>query len=172
MIEFRNYHEVLVLLLRLRQVCSHPCLIQEEGQIAAFIAPDEVDDDWSPENREILSKARSELGAQWVTQMRQKLRTLALERIKAEKEVSQSVFPGISTLTYPLLQSPDATLDNEDCPICYDNITEGQLTKCGHCFCRDCIRKSKCSGLFNKPNNSPRRYFTGSTARSTKQRGT
>ena len=37
----RNYHQVLVLLLRLRQICSHPSLIQEEG--VAFVHPDDVD---------------------------------------------------------------------------------------------------------------------------------
>lgn len=84
---YRNYHQVLVLLLRLRQVCSHPSLIQEDGAVAAFIAPDEDDTDWRPEVREVLAKARSELGAAWVAKMRTKFKTQAKERMQAEKEV-------------------------------------------------------------------------------------
>ena len=53
----RNYSQVLVLLLRLRQICSHPSLIQESG--SAFILPvDESDEGVSYEAREELERAR------------------------------------------------------------------------------------------------------------------
>jgi len=38
-----------------------------------------------------------------------------------------------------LPQSMNATVDEEDCPICFDAMTDAVLTGCGHIFCRECI---------------------------------
>jgi SNF2 family DNA or RNA helicase len=64
---------VLVLLLRLRQICSHPALIQE-GE-AALIAPDEMDESITPEIRDELSRARNLVGLEFVAKMKLKLKT-------------------------------------------------------------------------------------------------
>lgn len=74
----------MVLLLRLRQICSHPSLIQEDG--AAYMAPDEVDDG----NAEVcteLTRARKLVSSEFVSKMKAKLKASALERMAAEKEV-------------------------------------------------------------------------------------
>lgn len=82
----RNYSQVLVLLLRLRQVCSHPCLIQEDG--GAFIAADEFDDESAkPENCEELSRARRLLGPEFVSKVKENFKQAALARMAVEKEV-------------------------------------------------------------------------------------
>jgi SNF2 family DNA or RNA helicase len=78
---------VLVLLLRLRQICSHPSLIQEDG--VAFIGPDEVEDDnVKPELRGELARARQLVSPDFVKKMKDELKQVALRRIAAEQEVS------------------------------------------------------------------------------------
>ncbi|KAJ6631188.1 SNF2 family N-terminal domain-containing protein [Mycena sp. CBHHK59/15] len=113
----KNYASVLVLLLRLRQLCSHPSLIQENG--VSFLAPDEVDD--PEEHHDELSRARAVMSPEFVRKMREKFKEIALKRIQAEKE------------------SPDAVADEEDCPICFDALTSAVVTPCGHQFCKDCL---------------------------------
>jgi SNF2 family DNA or RNA helicase len=72
---------VLVMLLRLRQICSHPALVQEEG--TEVVLDVHADEDLTPE----LVKARRVLGSGFVAKMQHKMKTRALERIAAEKEV-------------------------------------------------------------------------------------
>ena len=82
----RNYSQVLVLLLRLRQICSHPSLIQESG--SAFILPvDESDEGVSYEAREELERARKQVSTEFVARMKYKLRDVVLKRMAAEQEV-------------------------------------------------------------------------------------
>ncbi|PPQ82538.1 hypothetical protein CVT25_007147 [Psilocybe cyanescens] len=113
----KNYHQVLVLLLRLRQVCSHPSLIQEDG--VAFVNPDEAD--VKPEFSTELTRARRLVSPEFVAKMKERFLQDALARIEAEKN------------------SADATIEEEDCPICYDAMTEAIVTACTHCFCRECF---------------------------------
>jgi hypothetical protein len=42
-------------------------------------------------------------------------------------------------MTYELLQSADATAEDEECPVCFDAFTDAVITSCGHTFCRDCL---------------------------------
>jgi SNF2 family DNA or RNA helicase len=74
---------VLVLLLRLRQICSHPALIQE-GE-TALVTPDEMDESIATEIRDELSRARNLVGSEFVAKMKFKLKETALRRIEAEK---------------------------------------------------------------------------------------
>ncbi|KAF9003231.1 SNF2 family N-terminal domain-containing protein [Cyathus striatus] len=117
----KNYHQVLVLLLRLRQICSHPCLIQEGG--GAFIAPHEVveTDAKGAEVATELSRARRLVSAEFVAKLQAKFKEAALARLRAEKE------------------SFDAFVDDEECPICYDNFNNPIVTPCSHIFCRTCL---------------------------------
>ncbi|KAI0938712.1 hypothetical protein AcV5_000330 [Taiwanofungus camphoratus] len=114
----KNYHQVLVLLLRLRQFCSHPSLIQEEG--VAFIDPADLDDKHYDRRYE-LSRAKQLVSAEFVENMKQRLKHTALQRMEAEK------------------QSADASVEDEECPICYDVFSDPVVTPCAHVFCRDCI---------------------------------
>jgi SNF2 family DNA or RNA helicase len=81
-----NKVAVLVLLLRLRQICAHPSLIQEDG--VSYIAPDELDDeDRQPDAREELARARQLVSPEFVTKVKETLKQQALLRIAAEKKV-------------------------------------------------------------------------------------
>ncbi|KAL1695226.1 SNF2 family N-terminal domain-containing protein [Schizophyllum commune] len=114
----KNYHQVLVLLLRLRQCCVHPCLIQED--MNAFVSAVEaaVDD---PEVATELNRALRKEGAEFVQKVKDKRKEVALARMAAEKE------------------SEDATVEPEECPICFDNLTDAVITKCMHVYCAGCI---------------------------------
>ena len=80
----QNYHQVLVLLLRLRQICSHPALIQEDG--VALVHPNEMDESVSAETRDELSRAMNLVSTEFVAKMKHKLKEIALRRMEAEKE--------------------------------------------------------------------------------------
>ncbi|KAF8647982.1 hypothetical protein AX16_006412, partial [Volvariella volvacea WC 439] len=114
----KNYHQVLVLLLRLRQICSHPALIQEGAD--AFIDPNDTDHT-SARLADELRRAAQLVSTEFVQRMKSKLRTTMLNRIAAEKE------------------SADATIDEEECPICFDMMTDAVVTPCTHTFCRECL---------------------------------
>lgn len=80
----RNYHQVLVLLLRLRQLCSHPSLIQEGG--TAFVGADEATDGPHDKHSE-LTRAAQLVSMEFVEKMKFKFKQIVLERMAAEKEV-------------------------------------------------------------------------------------
>lgn len=113
----KNYHQVLVMLLRLRQVCSHPALIQETSE--ALVAADQLDG--GHDLKAELARAVRLVSSDFVTKLKAKYFQCAMARIQAEKE------------------SLDATADGEECPICMDTFTEARVTACGHTFCRECI---------------------------------
>ncbi|KAJ2936849.1 hypothetical protein H1R20_g266, partial [Candolleomyces eurysporus] len=115
----KNYHQVLVLLLRLRQICSHPCLILED--VGAFVPAEDVDHS-KPAVANELSRARKLMSEEFVDEMKAKMKQVVLQRIEAEKK------------------SKDAALEGEDCPICLDVMNENAVvTACKHAFCRECI---------------------------------
>lgn len=130
---------VLVLLLRLRQICSHPALIQEGGD--AFVRPEE-ELTCSDDKRVELARAAHLVSPDFVERMRKKMKDEVLERMAAEKEVSHQSSLSRHTLS-KICQSADATIEGEECPICYDTFTEAVVTPCTHMFCKECISKSK-----------------------------
>lgn len=77
---------MLVLLLRLRQICSHPALVQENG--TTLISSEEDEDDWNPDVRDELIRARDTVSFEFVSEMKKTMKEAALKRIEAEKEVS------------------------------------------------------------------------------------
>ena len=72
-----------MLLLRLRQICSHPSLIQEGG--VTFVDPKEAD--VNPEFATELTRARRLVSPEFVDKLKEKFKASALMRIQAEKEV-------------------------------------------------------------------------------------
>ena len=71
---------VLVLLLRLRQVCAHPSLIQEEGVAS-------IDEHQADTKNTDLARAERVVGLEFVRRMQAKFRQIMLARIAAEKAV-------------------------------------------------------------------------------------
>ncbi|KAI0342316.1 hypothetical protein BDW22DRAFT_1395176 [Trametopsis cervina] len=115
----KNYFQVLVMLLRLRQICSHASLITEQSY--AFIRPGEYLDT-GDKNSELL-RAVELVGTVFVEKMRAKYKNLAIARLAAEAE------------------SADAALEDEEieCPICFENYVDPVVTPCCHLFCRECV---------------------------------
>ncbi|KAG6855888.1 hypothetical protein H0H87_009686, partial [Tephrocybe sp. NHM501043] len=114
----KNYHQVLVLLLRLRQICSHPSLIQEGG--SGLTSPNEAEEDGSSFNGE-LARARKLVSTEFVTKMKATFKASALQRMEVERN------------------SVDVSAEDEECPICFDVLTDAVVTPCTHVFCRECL---------------------------------
>ncbi|KAF7302735.1 SNF2 superfamily protein [Mycena chlorophos] len=139
----RNYASVLVMLLRLRQLCSHPALIQE-GNNAHFLAPGETEE--SSEFAQVLARARKEVSKEFVTKMKTKYKELAQRRIEAEKE-ARSLFIVLLVAHFALqAEEGEAVLEVDDCGICLDSLSDAVVTPCGHEFCESCI-----SNFFEAP---------------------
>ncbi|KZV76703.1 hypothetical protein PENSPDRAFT_646154 [Peniophora sp. CONT] len=122
----KNYHQIFVMILRLRQICSHPSLIQE-GKAAAMIIGD-GDDDLSQDSKDELSRAQELLGVNFVAKIKDQRLQIAKQRIEAEKD------------------DVDATVEEEECAICLDSPNDPVVTQCGHVFCRECI-----TDVFTRP---------------------
>ena len=75
----------MVLLLRLRQICCHPCLVTEDGN--AFVKPGEFDSDKAKHSGDELSRARYLVSPAFVEKMISKLKEVAMNLVKEEKEV-------------------------------------------------------------------------------------
>ncbi|KAI0313327.1 SNF2 family N-terminal domain-containing protein [Amylostereum chailletii] len=122
----KNYHQVLTMLLRLRQLCSHPCLIQENADAKAL--HDEFDEGRSSNSKDELTRAAELVSAAFVAKVKHQRKEIALKRITAEKE------------------GGDVAAEADECPICFDNLTDAVVTPCTHVFCRECL-----DNVFNLP---------------------
>ncbi|KAG1729528.1 SNF2 family N-terminal domain-containing protein [Suillus paluster] len=132
----KNYHQVLVMLLRLRQVCSHPALIQETSE--ALVAEDQLigGHDFKAER----TRAARLLSTDFVTKLRAKYLQCTMDPHASRKR-----------------GSPDATAEGEECPICMDTFTEARVTACGHAFCRECVA-NVLNSPFVQDAEDPRKY--------------
>ncbi|KAF8486693.1 SNF2 family N-terminal domain-containing protein [Gautieria morchelliformis] len=130
----KKYAVVLVMLLRLRQVCNHPQLItlddyDEDGH--RVIEDDEgpMQMDTSPAGE--LERAERLLGCEFVMQAKAKLLEQVQARIQAEA------------------QGTGVEEEDTDCPICFDTyVNNCRMTSCRHLFCGDCL-----NDLFKSPPN-------------------
>eukprot|EP01087_Luapelamoeba_hula_P015482 TRINITY_DN4635_c0_g1_i1.p1 TRINITY_DN4635_c0_g1~~TRINITY_DN4635_c0_g1_i1.p1 ORF type:complete len:1320 (-),score=276.81 TRINITY_DN4635_c0_g1_i1:92-4051(-) len=108
----QHYSEILVLLLRLRQACSHPSLVVN-GQKIAFLSPDgEADGDGKGTQQEKETEKEKETEDGDPT----KFSFEVLRRVLENKDI--------------------------ECSICLDVRTHPVATPCGHIFCSECLSAS------------------------------
>ncbi|KAH9958710.1 SNF2 family N-terminal domain-containing protein [Russula dissimulans] len=119
----QNHSAVLVMILRLRQLCCHPNLILSQAE--------EYDDPTllvGGESEKDLARARKMMGPEWVV----KLKKRALARARAlELDFTQGG-------------------DEEDtmCPVCHEIYeNNGRILKCGHELCADCLEDMSQSAI-------------------------
>ncbi|KAG9008236.1 hypothetical protein FRB94_013596 [Tulasnella sp. JGI-2019a] len=136
----KNYKYILVMILRLRQVCCHPQLIAyaandiaNEDAERVLAAPGiEYDDDDNEGQGAIsdLPTAIRVMGLDMVKRLKEQFRTREIER-----------------LVNPPQDGDEEGTEAEDaeCPICFDMMANPCITMCGHQFCRDCVE-----GLFTR----------------------
>lgn len=127
---------VLVLLLRLRQICNHPALITERGEGLEAVGRTRSEAE--------VERAIKSFGAAFVSKVRNKLRDLETERMEAELTV-RGLDPSSSVVELTKVQQKFGDSQDgqtEECPICFDVLSDGVVTGCCHIFCRECISES------------------------------
>ncbi|GAA5891117.1 hypothetical protein JCM6882_006429 [Rhodosporidiobolus microsporus] len=114
----KNYAHVLVLLLRLRQVCFHPALVMDAEQTLAN------KENAKEKNKDEITRAADEVGMDFVNKVKKQRLELAVSRENAEESG----------------ENPE-----EECSVCMESPeaseTGGIVTKCRHIFCRLCIEE-------------------------------
>ncbi|GJN91484.1 hypothetical protein Rhopal_004507-T1 [Rhodotorula paludigena] len=114
----KNYAHVLVLLLRLRQVCFHPSLIADTEETLAR------KEEAKGKLKEELARAKKDVGADFVKKIRKARLDAAVERCQAERK------------------GDDASAIDE-CSICMEDYNNtdggGSVVRCTHMFCSACI---------------------------------
>ncbi|GAA6004431.1 hypothetical protein JCM10207_000724 [Rhodosporidiobolus poonsookiae] len=112
----KNYAHVLVLLLRLRQVCFHPSLVADAEQTLAR------KEEAKEELKTTLERAIDQLSYAVVNKIKKTRLQTALDRMKAEKEGTECT--------------------DDECPVCMEPAEAseggGVITACSHVFCRSC----------------------------------
>ncbi|KAH7912078.1 SNF2 family N-terminal domain-containing protein [Hygrophoropsis aurantiaca] len=114
----KNHHAVLVMILRLRQLCCHPNLILSHA--ADYADPTLL---MSDDNDKELGRAIKIMGVAWVDAARFMKRALANDMLVFSDEAEE----------------PEAT-----CPVCKDLFMNGsgRVLACGHEICFDCLLES------------------------------
>ncbi|GAA5925394.1 hypothetical protein JCM10213_008780 [Rhodosporidiobolus nylandii] len=115
----KNYANVLVMILRLRQVCFHPSLVADAEQTAAQAELD----------KEALlgevERAEKQVGRDFVRKVKERLLNETLDRMRAEKAGGEVAEP--------------------ECPVCLENPEQDEngavVTRCAHIFCRTCAEE-------------------------------
>ncbi|KAH9017389.1 SNF2 family DNA-dependent ATPase [Lactarius pseudohatsudake] len=118
-----GHSAVLVMILRLRQLCCHPHLTlirAEEGDDPTLLV--------SGESEKELARARRVMGSEWVVRIKKR----ALDRARAiELDFTNGA-------------------DEEDtmCPVCHEIYeNNGRVLKCGHEVCADCLEDMSQSAI-------------------------
>lgn len=133
---FKSHHVVLVMILRLRQLCSHPHLILSQSE--DFAEPTAMLGDESAKEQ---ARARKEVGASFVSEIKRRflLRKAADELVDFDEESELSGTP--------------------ECPKCQEMLfaDNGRILSCGHEICFDCSLNLKNSlfdhnGIFGQGN--------------------
>ena len=128
---------MLVLLLRLRQICNHPALISGRGEDLEAAGRTRAEAE--------VERAIKSFGAGFASKVRAKIRDLETERMEAELAVRElDSSSSVDILKKVRQQSGDDGQDGqvEECPICFDVLSDGVVTGCCHVFCRECISES------------------------------
>ncbi|KAI0742470.1 SNF2 family N-terminal domain-containing protein [Daedaleopsis nitida] len=114
----KNHQQVLVLILRLRQVCTHPYLVLSETD--GFADPTLLLTATADDKEAV--RATKLMGANWVARIKQKF----LDSAKAIELV---------------LDDDDAGDEQAVCPKCGDLLLEdnGRILSCGDEICSDCL---------------------------------
>ncbi|GAA5826974.1 hypothetical protein JCM11251_002186 [Rhodosporidiobolus azoricus] len=114
----KNYAHVLLLLLRLRQVCLHPALVMEAEQTL------QNKEDAKKAIKNEVNRAADEIGMIFVNKIKEQRLELALARQKAEE---------------------GGEVPEEECSICMESPeaaeSGGIVTRCRHIFCKSCIEE-------------------------------
>ncbi|GAA5972276.1 hypothetical protein JCM11641_002387 [Rhodosporidiobolus odoratus] len=115
----KNYSHVLVMLLRLRQVCIHPCLVADAEQTLA------KKEEATEALKEVVSRAADEVSMDFVRKVKKQRLDLVLERINAEKAGGEAA--------------------DDECPVCMESPEQNEngaiVTRCGHVFCKPCAEE-------------------------------
>ncbi|CAE6483099.1 unnamed protein product [Rhizoctonia solani] len=135
----KNYHVILVMLLRLRQVCNHPQLIAyAAGEFVtdgAHVVSAEEDDNEPKLGGSSLANskttAKALMGDERFNLVMREFHNTAKEMIRAE-------------LTGGDMPDDDETLE---CQVCLEPfVGNARVTSCGHVFCEGCL-----VDLFKRP---------------------
>ncbi|KAI0691058.1 SNF2 family N-terminal domain-containing protein [Cytidiella melzeri] len=125
----KNHSQVLVLILRLRQICCHPNLVlslSEDGSDPSLAVGSDADKEFA--------RATKVMGTKWASEVRSafaRYRNNAQSFLKRAKE---------SLVDYDdeELEAPEG-----ECPVCSDPFISdnGLVLACGHEICTDCRRE-------------------------------
>ncbi|KAL5496134.1 hypothetical protein ACEPAH_3051 [Sanghuangporus vaninii] len=109
----KNYSFILVMILRLRQLCCHPKLATTEAE------SEEMDAD---RLKIELAKATKIMGAQKVEEVKERFKLRILHCMKAELGLAKP--------------------EDDECAVCMEPIVENRrVTSCAHEFCSVCINE-------------------------------
>lgn len=113
----KNYSQVLVMLMRLRQICVHPCLLK------MYESAYEVKDTRPEDAKKVLEDAARLVSNEYVVHVKKQLREAALDRMELEKEKG------------------NAAVVEDNCSICLEPYGDSAVitAPCAHMFCKDCI---------------------------------
>ena len=143
----KHYACILVMLLRLRQLTCHPYLLRRDPADAMRHPEDFVisDDELlnsgntgsaSPvDDATELERAERICGSAFV----QKAKALVSERDARLAAQQPSKGPKAPKLERGTTQEAD--VEEHECPICFDNLSDPVITPCLHIFCRTCVEE-------------------------------
>ncbi|TBU55696.1 SNF2 family N-terminal domain-containing protein [Dichomitus squalens] len=114
----KNHQHILVLILRLRQVCAHPYLILSETD--DFADPTAL---LGSEGDKELARATKQMGPKWVSSLKKRL----LDRAVAFETT---------------LENDGSDIEGMYCPRCGDVSMEStsRVLSCGHEICEECVQ--------------------------------